>query len=112
MALQLNFELDGVIYQDAYLRIHKIRTAMVEYEKFVTVEDDPFTDQILDWDIRCETSATAYVWIDKSARDNRAQPMKWFSFEFEYDINSPENIYTQAYNALKTAKEFTEAINV
>jgi hypothetical protein len=114
MALKTNYELDNVIYSDAYLRIHKIRTVAVDYEYFENVDDPERPDiaQELKWKIRLESSATAYVWNGKESRDNRAQPLKWFSFEFEYDLDSPKNIYAQAYDALKTAKEFSDAVDV
>lgn len=112
MAFKMDYELDSVIYPDAYVRIHKVRTAMVDYEKFTNVDDDDNVDQILDWETRCETSATAYVWIDEDARKNRAQPMKWFTFDFDFDFESDKNVYTQAYDALKTAKEFSDVDDV
>lgn len=114
MALKVNFELDDVIYDDCYLRIHKIRTVMVDYEYFETVNDPlhPEIAERLAWKIRLESSATAYVYANKAIRDNRAQPLKWFSFDFDYELENPRNIYQQAYDALKSTKEFKDAIDV
>jgi hypothetical protein len=114
MALQVDFELDGIINRDSYLRIHKIRTQMVDYEFFKAVDDvnRPGVAEELDWVIRGETTATAYVWSDQVARKNRVQPIKHFSFEFEFDLESPKNIYQQAYEALKSTPEFSSATDV
>lgn len=114
MALQVDFELDGIVNRDCYLRIHKIRTQMVDYEFFQVIDDPnrPNIAEELQWKVRGETTATAYVWSDKVARENRVQPIKHFSFEFEYDLTSPKNIYQQAYDALKTVPEFSTGTDV
>lgn len=114
MALKVDFELDGVIHRDCYLRIHKIRTVHADYEYFKIVDDPerPDVHQELAWEVRMETHATAYVWADKLARENRAQPLKWFGFDFEYDLESPDNIYRQAYNSIKLADEFKDGVDV
>ena len=91
MALKVNYELDDIVYENAYLRIHKIRTVRAEYERLTPIDDPhrPNISEEIQWEIRLESSATAYVWIDEFSRQNRAQPLKWFTFDFEYDLNSP-----------------------
>jgi len=114
MALQTDYELDGQIYEGAYLRIIKVRTASVEYEYFKDVDDPnrPDIAQEMDWKIILESTATVYVWADKDGRENRAQPMKWFSFDFDYELDSVDNIYKQAYKSLKTTDEFSGSLDV
>lgn len=114
MALQTDYELDKIIHRDVYMRVHKIRTVMVDYEQFVTVDDPerPTVGEELSWMVRNETTATVYVWDSKEARDRRAQPMKWFSVDFEYFPDQPRNIFQQAYDALKRADEFADAVDV
>lgn len=110
MALQTDFELDGVIHRDCYLRIHKIRTQIAEYEYFPTSEESNVVN--LQWKSRIETSANAYVWIDELARQNRALPLKNFNFEFDFELGSERNIFQQAYDALKTTEAFSAAKDV
>ena len=114
MALQVDFELDGIIHRDCYVRIHKVRTNYEEYEFFENVDDEehPEIAQRLTWKMRMDNVATAYIWSDKIARENRALQLHQFSFDFDYDLDSPRNIYQQAYDALKTADEFSGAIDV
>jgi hypothetical protein len=114
MALQNDFELDGVVHRDCYIRIHKIRTQQTDYEYFEDVNDSETPDihQRLQWAIRLETFATVYVWADKASRDNRAQPIHYFTFDYDYDLSSPRNIYQQAYDSLKTAEQFNNAVDV
>lgn len=114
MALRTDFELDGIIYRDCYLRIHKIRTQVSEYEYFETMSnsDSSKTAQVLTWKSRIETSANVYVWVDEMARQNRALPLKNFNFEFDFDLDSDRNIFQQAYDALKTTEAFSAAKDV
>ena len=101
MALQTDFELDGVIHRNCYLRIHKIRTQISEFEYFETFENVVDTNVVerLVWKSRSESIATACVWIDRPARDNRALPMKTFTFEFDYDfVDTPFYTDTDTYN--------------
>jgi hypothetical protein len=114
MALKVDFELDGIIYRDCYLRIHKVKSTMVDYEYFENVNDPDRPDiaQELKWKVRMESSATAYVWESVDGRENRAQPMKWFSFDFEYDLDNDRNIYQQAYDALKSHEKFSDGLDV
>lgn len=114
MALQTNFELDGILHSNCYLKVTKTRSQSTDYEFFDAVSDPnkPDIAEELKWKTRIESYATAQVWIDEIARKNRALPIKNFNFEFEYDLDSRENIYQQAYKALKTHDAFTEAVDV
>ena len=99
-----NFELqDGTFLEEAYLKIQKIQTALVDYEFLENVDDPSRPDiaQELKWTTRQENSATIYVWSDKVARDNRAQIIHWFQVGFNYDLSIYENIYEQVYGRLK-----------
>lgn len=110
MALQVDFDVDGIVYNDAYLRIQTVRSAVVDYEKFETSESDG--SERLVWVSRMESYATVYVWSDAGARANRAQPIKWFTFQYEYDIAHPDNAFKQAYIALKSSNDFANAIDI
>ena len=112
MALLVKYILDNDVYEHAYVRIHKIRTVMIDYEKFINLESDDDIQMKLDWEVRNESIATAYVWADKLSRDNRANPIKYFQFKFEYDLKSSDNIFKQAYRALKETDEFKDSIDV
>lgn len=103
MALQLQYTHDKFEYQDAYIRIVKIRTAKIDMERFEIVNDPdrPDVAERLTWECKMENVATFYVYSDKMARDNRVTPIHYGSFDFEYNINSPVNIYAQAYYKLR-----------
>lgn len=90
-------------YPSAYLRIQKIQTTNAEYEYFKNVDDPnrPDVAQEIDWTKRIETQATCFIWADALARKNRAQSIDWFVFEFDYDLNSLDNIYQQGYAKLR-----------
>lgn len=99
---------DGTIFEDAYIRINKVRSDMVDYEFFENVDDpkNPEIAQRLTYKTKCESVATAYVYGDEIARQNRVQPVDWFSFMFDYDVHSDKNIYEQAYEQLETIERF------
>lgn len=114
MALQTKYEFEDIILSDAYIRISKVRSANNDYEELSPV-DDPNAPNIAfktSWMMRVESSATAFVWADKLARDNRTIALSWFDFDFDYDLNSGLNIYQQAYNALKATERFKDAVDV
>ena len=94
MALKTDYTLNDVIHKNCYLRIHKIRTAMIDYEYFDKVDDPnrPLIAEELKWKIRNENTATVYIWDDNICRENRTVPLKHFSFEFDYDLDNPRNI--------------------
>lgn len=114
MALQCAYQIDDVIVGDAYLRIVKVKSSQVDYENFVNVDDpdNPNIAQRLEWTVRIESTATVFVWTDKAARDNRVPAVKWFDFDFDYDLHSNRNIYEQAYIAMKGLELFKDAIDV
>jgi hypothetical protein len=90
-------------FPDAYLKVVKVNTASVDYEFFEPVSDpeNPTITERLSWVNRLESHATVYVWGDSVARNNRAYQIHWFSFTFNYDLESDKNIYQQAYDKLK-----------
>lgn len=114
MALIHNYEANGEVYNNAYVRIVKVRSANVDYEMFVNVDDPDRPDiaQELTWVTRIESSATAFVWPDKISRDNRAMTVAWFDFDFVFDLNSDRNIFQQAYDSLKVTNRFSGSIDV
>jgi hypothetical protein len=91
-------------FPEAYLRIQSVTTNNVEYEFFENVNDPDYPDiaQRVSWVNRIETTANVYVYGDEIARKNRAQVIHWFSFTFDYDLDSLNNIYQQAYAKLHT----------
>lgn len=93
---------DDYVYENAYYRISKVSSAIVDFEVFEKVDnpDKPKISEELKWISRVESSAKVFVWADAVARNNHARSVHWFSFDFQYDLNSQDNIYTQAYNAL------------
>ena len=90
-------------YPEAYVRVQKINTVNAEYEYFKNIDDPnrPDVSQEVAWERRIETTAVAYVWADEAARQNRAQVIDWFTFEFDYDLNDLDNIYQQAYAKIR-----------
>lgn len=114
MALLCKYEFDGMELNNAYIRIISIRTSNSDYEEYVEV-DDPTQPNIamkLEFVKRIESSATAFVWYDQIARENRVVAEKWFDFKFDYDLESDKNIYEQAYLALKATDRFADAVDV
>lgn len=113
MALQVKYEhpTSKQVYPEAYLRIQKIQTAHLDYE-FFAKSDKEGVEEELRWITRLENIVTVFVWSDKVARDNRAIVVHWFTFEFDYDLTNPTNIYTQAYEHLNKLKFNNLAMNV
>ena len=99
MALKVkNFELpDGLILEEAYLRIQSISTANIDYEFFEMISE---TEEKLSWTTRMETTATVFIWPDEIARQNRAIAVHWFTFQLDYNLSTLDNIYEQAYMKL------------
>ena len=112
MAIQAKFDMDDRVYSDAYIRIAKIHTHQVDYEKFEERDADDGIVEQLTWVKREESRATVFIWADKIARDNRAQPLKWFAIDFEFKHDSDQNIYSQAYQCLKESDRFEGVIDV
>ena len=112
MALQTKLELpDGQIFETAYIRIQKIQTANLDYEFFVK-SDKEGVEEELRWITNLENIATVFVWADDVARKNRAHVVHWFTFNFDYELELSDNIYTQAYHRLNQDKFGGNAINV
>lgn len=113
MALQTNYEHPNnhIIYPEAYVRIQKIQSANLDYE-FFAKSDKEGVEEELRWITRLENIVTVFVWPDKIARDNRAQVVHWFTFEFDYDLSSSTNIYAQAYEHLNKTRFGGNALDV
>lgn len=96
----------------AYIKIIKVVTSNEEFEFFKNVDDPERPDiaQEIDWIRKIESIAIAYVWSDEGARKNRAQVIDWFEFKFEYDLDSLDNVFQQAYSKLHEIFENSEDI--
>lgn len=98
MALITQLELPtGEVFPSAYFKIQKINTANVDYEYFEKSDKENIEEE-LRWVTRLETEVVMFVWADNMARENRATAIHWFSFKFDYDLDLPTNLYSQAYN--------------
>ncbi len=102
MALTVkNFELpDGLILENAYLKINAITTAKNDYEFLEPLHDSE--DLKISWVSRLETKVNVYVFADDIARRNQVAPLDWFQFDLDYNLRSSSNIYEQAYQKLNT----------
>jgi hypothetical protein len=103
MAIKLNYDLSGDIYTDAYLKVQKIVLGERMNEQYVNQDDDTV---VLTYQKEPETLAHIFVYPDQEARENNARPIHMFGIEFDYDINSGDNIYQVAYQALKAVERF------
>lgn len=99
------------IFENAYIKIQRIDTANIDYE-FFKKSDMPDVYQELTWINRIESNMKVFVWVDQLARNNRVAAIDWFTLDFIYDINSLDNIYTQAYKQLNKIKFNNQAENV
>lgn len=98
---------DKSVVNDAYVRVKNITTENNDYEKLEPIED---TNDLLEtWHTRMETRANVFVYADERCRRNQVSPIHWYSVEFNYDPESLNNIYQQAYIAV--AKKFADAID-
>ena len=113
MALQVkNYETrEGIILNDAYLRVFNVTVSNNDYEFFAN-SDEPDVFQKLEWVTRVEGHMNVYVWSDEGARKNRAVAVYCFTVEFNYYFKSTDNIYTQAYKWLNDKKFDGSALDV
>lgn len=89
MALQMNYEYNGIPLADAYFKVDT-----VEFSK--------------QGGIVCNV----HIYVSKSIADNGGSPIAGVAFALlEYDPNGGEPL-TQAYTKLKQLDEFTGAIDV
>lgn len=108
MALQTKYEFQNVIYDEAYLRIQKISIGHSEREEFVKDEDST-TERIV-FETFVEPIAFCMVYADKDAREKVVRPIHQFAFQFKYDINSNDNPFKLAYDALKIELSKTDEV--
>ena len=108
MALKIkSFELpNGFILDEAYLKVHVVKSCKVDYEKLEVIPDSD--DLLTTWISRLESSAMVYIYADQIARKNQVQPMEWFEYNFDYDITGVKNIFEQAYSKLKELYPISE----
>ena len=105
MAIQASYEFEvnhlKHVIENAYIRIIKAIAEVDDVEIFENIPDNPDgIEQVLRYDKRLTARAIAYVYADKSARENHAYPLHSFTFEFKLDLLSTENIFEQAYRKL------------
>jgi hypothetical protein len=103
MAIRLNYDLAGDIYPGAYLKVQKIVLGEHMDEQYITQPDESL---VLTYKKVPETLAHIFVYPDQEARNNNARPIHTFGIEFDYDLDSGENVYRIAYRALKSVERF------
>ncbi len=95
-----NYELpDGLLLDEAYLRVNSITTSAIDYEFLQPIEGSE--DLLTTWISKLETKVSIYVFSDKIARKNQVAPLHWFQFEIDYNLSEHSNIYEQAYAKLR-----------
>lgn len=111
MALQTEYTIPITqeVFENAYLKIQKISMSNIDYETY-THSDEPNIESIVTWSKRIETNVIVYVWSDAEARKNLARIVSHFSFDFDFDVESSDNIFTQIYKYLY--EKFPNSINV
>jgi len=107
MAIKVNYDYSGDLYPGAYVKVQKIVLTSNTIEKFEEQEDG---SQVLKYYTTPENSAFIFVYPDQEARSNSARPIHFFGIQFDYDIDSGENIYKVAYQALKRLERFKDEI--
>ncbi len=112
MALKANFDFQNQIYTGVYIRIIRATTMVSDKEFFEAVDDDKISEQ-LTWTKYWESYAVMYVYLDEDCRKRNVHPLHVQQFRFDYDINSSDNIFKQAYEQLaKTTDLFTDIVSV
>ena len=101
MAIKVNYDLNGDLYPSAYVKVQKIVLSSTAVERFEENEDGSL---ILKYDKVAENIANIFVYPDEESRKNNARPVHYFGIEFNYDVESGENVYKAAYKALKNVE--------
>lgn len=102
MAIQANLDLGETIIPKAYYKIAKVILASADVD---TIEDSDDGNAVLTYVKEYENVAHVYVYSDEEARRRNVIPIKTFAIFFEYDfIALSENVYEQAYEALKNVE--------
>lgn len=105
MAIKVNYDLNGDLYPGAYVKVQKIVISSTAIERYEEGEDGSL---ILKFDKVPENIANIFVYPDKESRDNNARPIHYFGIEFKYDVESGENVYKSAYEALKNLERLKD----
>jgi hypothetical protein len=111
MALSVTFVKDNQIYKDAYLKVVKVSVSNTDKEFLENVDDGKIAMRS-SWVKYHENFATMYIWADKDSRDRNTQTITAHTFNFDYDLNSDKNAYTQVYEQLKKSKMFESAVDI
>lgn len=106
MALKILYTHEGTQYPEAYLKISKVVSSNTDAEFFENQKDG---SQILKWVSRPENIAFVTVFSDEESRRRNARALQSKGVFFDFDVNSDQNIYKAAYNALKAE---LDAINM
>lgn len=108
MALKVtNYEMpDKTLLDEAYVRIKSIVLESNDYERLEPVEGT--NDLKTEWTTQIEAKANIYVYADEVCRHNHVSPVHWFTAAFVYDGESLNNIYQQAYIAIRRKYDTVE----
>ena len=106
MAILANLELGETIIPNVYYKVAKVIFASSDVDTFEDSEDGT---AILTYVKEYENIAHIYVYSDEEARKRNVVPIKTFAIFFEYDfIALSENVYEQAYEALKNIESLAD----
>lgn len=105
MAIKVNYDLNGDLYPGAYVKVQKIVIGSAAIERYEEREDGSL---ILKFEKVPENIANIFVYPDKESRDNNARPVHYFGIEFNYDVESGQNVYKAAYEALKNLERLKD----
>ena len=97
MGLQTDKTKWNVNFPEAYTRISKVRT-----EQSI----DENGDKIIKGEV------IAQIYADKAARDANSDSLEVHRINMDFDKDSTDNFYHQAYNHLKTLPEWTGAVDI
>jgi len=103
MSLKANLILDDQVFEGCIFRVQRVSSVNAEFEFFENVNDPehPEIAQKVSWTNKFENIALVYVWPDEIARNNRAQTIHTFTFEFEWNPDVYSNPFKLAYQKLK-----------
>lgn len=90
---------DLTIIRDVYLQVKNITITQEDYEFYETVREGDI-EEIVRWVKKIEGKAFVLVFPDKEARDRQVYPMHWFYLDFEFDSETPANVFSQVYAKL------------
>lgn len=112
MALLVSFTKDNQIFSNCYARIVKTTTALSDKEMFVPADGENNIHEKSEMVKYPENYASIYIYLDEDCRKRAVPPLHAFTFRFDYDLGSPDNVFTQAYNAIKSATFFESVVDI